>query len=680
MINFVNSLDDWFSKEKKKSSRFKTLSDFIFGHEIIKYAFFRLRFFLLQFGFSYLIHLVTFYLIYRYFSLKAFSFIAIIWIATMALSSFWWGALEVLRTKIRYAYQANKGSEIEALIGTWLVRSMYIAVVLVLIASGLLFKAYLHYTNNLSIFIYVYSAMLLYMSAIRIVVLTYHSGIYAITRILRPAISLILGNAVACILLMLLWNSLSFYAIVLALVVSQIINSTISFIYVTRMYRFFSIRPKISKKILFGSKVKIMAGWDGVVAGIAALFIHLDSLLVILSFFLLYRDTFSINYFAAIILISPIFRAVYKWAYLFYFDSKRMHRINYKSFQLSFEKQLVIIAPVIGLVFWLLGSVVMMSFISFSLWKLCLLILPLFIFRSVISYRQIKAFSNFYYGDVIVSGLLLTLSYLSVLLLMSHLILNIMVLLLLLSLTHYYISKNRMKPYNTMQPYNSLMNPYEWLYNCSQLDENVMIFILKHQYRHTYHIYSFLNSLSLVSKSCNFGMCSIEPSTILLYACDVHVFSNSKLLNASLGRIVSIKKYHCNRTDKEHKKEILNKVMLKYLGSSKNDIDLTEDNLLEAFKKMFPKGYYLNPYVNYIDNYNEIHVKSIQKILQNSYYYLTRQYSKMIKFSYILSVLYIDNSISIVFLIPKKSYSKDKVSTWLNSLDALNAHSSVNSS
>ncbi len=97
----ANLLESWFLRQKNRADRFSSIQDLLFSDNAKRYIEYRLRLFNLQVIFRFLIHL---FLVSFLFSGKS-RFLLLTTILAYALDgtikSFFWGALEALREKVR---------------------------------------------------------------------------------------------------------------------------------------------------------------------------------------------------------------------------------------------------------------------------------------------------------------------------------------------------------------------------------------------------------------------------------------------------------------------------------------------------------------------------------------------------------------------------------------------------
>lgn len=669
----MTTLNSWFKQQERRNQRFVSLYDFLFLNHKKAYIFFRLNFFCLQKAFRYLIHLAIFFILYTKLHDQHLTVLIIFFGVTSLVSAAWWGILEILRTKVRYAYKAGKTEEIGSTIGNWLLFSVVIAAGFLVVAIIFSYQILAATSNNTfhTAFVPLYIIAICIINAGEIVIQTFRAGVYAVTRIVRPAVSLIIGPLIAVVILFCLLPITHYYTLLIAFISEHIINMFLIFIYTKRMFYIVNFSPTLRLRLLY-DEIKNFPIRDAFLSGTASAFMHLDGWLILAAYLTIYYHNLPYIYLFAIFLIAPLIRAGFSWAQLFYFDIKRLEHINFKILTQHFDTQIDNITLIIGLIFWLITSLIMLL-AGISFWKFYILLLPLFCLRSQIAYRQIRAFSTFHYLDVIYSGCLLLLSYVIFLILPLTLIVKLNLLLLIMIGIDFGIKRFHFPAHNQTPSYSKLMHLYEWLSNLKNTKKKSQIFHLHVSGNFTYYnIFRFLEKLRTRYQQTNINTCHLTATELLLCCSNNNgtVLLHTDIASCSLGLVKKIQPITLAENNLSQITELLNKLTKNSVMPM--EISLNNTTLRKAFMDKFPDGFYFDPTLHYQKNSP---AALNQQITRNLLYYvrcyLDNDNKKLAKLNYYVAVLF-NNSIEIIFLIPKKKYPKQLVMNWLKELRQLN--------
>jgi hypothetical protein len=103
-------------------------------------------------------------------------------------------------------------------------------------------------------------------------------------------------------------------------------------------------------------------------------------------------------------LFSPVVRAGFDWAQLFYFDLKRLEIPLQRRLKLRFEGNIFKLAGLIGILLWGISAAAGTVFYLRSLGILYVLLLFFFLSRSLLAALQMKAYAEDSYGTLLASG------------------------------------------------------------------------------------------------------------------------------------------------------------------------------------------------------------------------------------------------------------------------------------
>jgi hypothetical protein len=399
----MNSLNQWKARKQKSRNSFSSLYDMLLGNKVFSYIYYRLRYFALKTGVSYIFHIITFYLLLSHLSTPVFNSFIVMSIISLLATGFWWGVLEWLRSNIRYHNRIYKQKRVVTEIQLWLVFSFVLSAVSIILALYFSYRALVSPIAG-NLFLTIYLVCVLVNLSLEFPVRVYHSGMYALKRIYRPMWSIVGVDIAVSLLLLALFPLLHIYAIVVTYIIRSFTKASISWYFSHKSYQFLGwefpgLTLKLVRQYLSKLPVAIL-----MLLGISAVFLHLDNFLIFSVARLTHRlASDQHDLLVSLYFILPLMHAGYEWTQLFYFDSKRLLNEDNKLLNERFEKILNIVSPIIGLGLGLIACVLTFVFKPESVSLSFMLVIPWLMLRSNITYLQITAFTEHRYLDVIVS-------------------------------------------------------------------------------------------------------------------------------------------------------------------------------------------------------------------------------------------------------------------------------------
>src|SRR5438093_9544590 len=104
----MNELERWLQRQAAREQRIVVLEEGLLGGRLWRYSLYRLRYFFLLYVVESITHGVTVVFLFRGAAWGNFLLVVVV-ISTGALaSSFWWGALEAMRGRVRDLYRSGK--------------------------------------------------------------------------------------------------------------------------------------------------------------------------------------------------------------------------------------------------------------------------------------------------------------------------------------------------------------------------------------------------------------------------------------------------------------------------------------------------------------------------------------------------------------------------------------------
>lgn len=424
-----NDIDRWFERTARREDRTVSLYSCLLTGRLFAYFRYRMRFVLVLDTSRFVIHVAEFLIILTALGGLAAFTVMILRVGSLIVSGAWWGLLEVMRERLREFSQAGKSEAVEREIGSWMVLSVIIAVIVTIgggVALALVLPSDHDYIGHL------YAFLVIIELALRLPVRVLHSGMFATRRIYRPLWSMFAPTAVQ---LAVIGGGVFFYptaAVVLAIMASNALGIWITVHFTLKLYRLSGVWPKYraAGRSLRGMlpSIPIRLGVETTLAGLG---LRLDAVAVLAiagiygtstrSFDLTagfegWRDLDAFQFFY---LVLPLFRGAYEATGVFYFDFVRLRRSPaLQEFRLPFFYKLLWTTPVITLFYWSLAVVLGVFVLPDVPFSFLLALLPLFVVRSLIGAYQFRLFAEGQFSTlnatIVLSGLLFALVWIDV--------------------------------------------------------------------------------------------------------------------------------------------------------------------------------------------------------------------------------------------------------------------------
>jgi hypothetical protein len=402
----MNDIDAWIQNQADRQKRIVFLEDALLSNRFAAYAWYRLRFFVLRLGTESTIHLVRFLLLSHFFSTREFVAILLLYAGAGLANSFWWGSLESMRGRVRDLRRSGRPHLIPQEIGRWLSLAVQLSLALMGAAAVVWIGWYVLDPGAAAGAVGVYSIAVVARLSLDLIARCYHSGIYSIRRVYRPAAAIVGVELVAFAGLVLTWPLIGAWSFSVGAGLSAAIVTGVVFHYTRRAYSFFGFAP--SRHLSFGrvgfpSRHSLK---ETLVSGASYSVMHLDSLLILALFGMGPVDVDETAVLVLFFVISPVVRAGFDWAQLFYFDLKRLDIRLFRNLRERFERLVLRLAWFMAFLFWALASVLGTLAYGSSLGLFYLLMLPFFVSRSLLAATQIKEFSRRGYLRLLGTGAL----------------------------------------------------------------------------------------------------------------------------------------------------------------------------------------------------------------------------------------------------------------------------------
>lgn len=399
-------LDAWFARQAAREARSVYLEQALLTDEFRLYACYRLRYFFLRYLTEAALHAVRFLLLYRLFSEASFIHLVLVTAVAGLLGSFWWGALEVLRGRVRERFRSGKPHLVPAEIARWLALAALVAAMVFLLPVGWIAWNIGHAGEAFGL-VHLYVLAVGLRLSLEILTLTFHSGVYAVRRIYRPLTAIVALELVGFLVTLSLWPVLGPWSFPIAMLAGTFASTAVLVHFTARLYRFFGFVPlpwPVPARVrwLPGSAIRELFA-----AGAAHALMKLDAFLVLALLHVRSGRGEPVQLFALFFGISPIVRAGFEWAQLFYFDLKRLEVRTFANLKRRYDRFLWRLALAMGVLFWALACLCGTLALQRSLGGLYWLLGPFFISRSALGLVQVRVFSERRYTELLGSGVLL---------------------------------------------------------------------------------------------------------------------------------------------------------------------------------------------------------------------------------------------------------------------------------
>lgn len=397
----MNDIERWLRRQAAREQRSVLLEEGLLGGRLWRYTWYRLRWFFVSYGIDTAVHAVTVLFLFRELRWGSFLPIVVAHAVTSLGSSFWWGVLEALRSRVRDLHRSGKPHRIGRVIAGWLVFALGLSAGLV--AAALAWTVW-HVADDGLAAQEAYIAVLLVGLAADLPVRCYHSGIYALRRVYKPMPAVLAPELVQLALTVALFPVMGLWALVVASAALSLLLTGVNLRYTGRVYHFIGVSPRADMGADAVRPALRGTGREAVQAGAANAVIALDSLVVLA---VLGGADAGSAALVVLFLAVPGIRAGAEWARLFYFDLKKLELRLFTNLRRRFERHTARVAWALGLAFWALSVVVAGAVYEGRLRVPSVAMPAFFLGRSLLARAQVQAFADGAYGPVLATGVAL---------------------------------------------------------------------------------------------------------------------------------------------------------------------------------------------------------------------------------------------------------------------------------
>lgn len=537
----MSNLENWFKNQKKHKENFISIHNFIFCKEEFNYIAYRLKAFNLKQIIHYLFFCSFFIISYKTLMHKTLNIIIFIVLVQLIVFSFWWGALEYFRDKIRNEFYFNDAVGIAITLGNYLKLTITISILFSII-SILFWYEYIYLSVSINFLSKTISLYLLLQISFSLFIRTYHSGIYAITRVVRKPFSIIAPDLIGLIILILINPFFSEYASFISILVRSVISNILTLHFSFRMYEFYEIYPKFinfKQWICWLKNIKI---YNMMLPGLSFVFLKADMVLIALTIFFMENNIINNELFAILFLTIPMFKATTDCALLFYFDRKKIVKNDFKKIVDLYDQQISKNLIFFSLFYWILSLLAVTNLIYFSTVIYSLMLLPIFLLKAKISNIYVKKFSYNFYYDIIFMNIIICISicsiyFLSFSLVVKYCIFLFVIILITKTLMRKNIFQNLKFKYKHKKVYNIYL--FLWLL-IKKSHKNLYIYCINTtDYINNNQFYALIKYLSFLIHHDYSEICHVSNKNIMFFI-EKKYFSKQHIFKKYAGLIKSI--------------------------------------------------------------------------------------------------------------------------------------------
>ena len=384
-------LGRWLEAQSRRERRAVRLEDALLADRYATYFAFRLRFFGLRTVVTAILHAFKILLVARAFSQNDLLVILAVGAGTAIGNDFWWGALERMRQTIRALRRNALIHRVPAEIGRWVRLAVGLSVAGIAAATAVLAISVVLGRGPQPVG--VYAAILLAGGALRLTAKAYHSGAFALRRIYRPIGSLLVADSVGIVSLVGLWPLTGLWAFPIAEAAATVSALVVIVHYTGRTYRVLGL-PRLWELLrAAGGMPPFTQLRSALPPALAYALVGAESLIV-LAVLTVPGGTGRSSLLVLVAALGPVVRAGFEWAQLLYFDLVRLGLPLLRDLRRRFDASVLVLAVVVGVATSLTAMTIGAGVLGVRDPMLIVLLLPLFLSRSLLASVQMRAFTD----------------------------------------------------------------------------------------------------------------------------------------------------------------------------------------------------------------------------------------------------------------------------------------------
>lgn len=635
----------------------------LFNKSMWPYICYRARLFFINSLLKIILHIAEFYFIYLFFSPSLFHRLIIFRSITLILYGGWWGSLELLREHGRQAKQNRQLNTIVLEVKYWLLLTGFLLILINISTLICIHPVWSHHQSSDMVSFYVYLVAILIQLNLAFLVNVIHSGVYGVSRVYRPLISLLLPNVLSFIMMVSGWFIIGIYALPCAFILGAFLSVYFSLYYTMNMYKILNLSPEL-KLTWKGFKLFLqrVLNKEFLLAGLAGLFMTATGPFVIVIALFFGLQSWDYLTFLYIYMIIPILQLNIEWVFLFYFDLKKLlHRPYYLLLQ-RYQHYVYGFALITAVIAWLLAGLACLFYVG-HWWITVWVLLPWLVFRSLLSYFQICAFVKRLYADVILSGLVVIISLIpflksSINIIDSFIGVFIALLIALIWLQHRRFSGHQSKlATDVLQPY------FFWLYRIRSQPSDLTVYQI-HLVNHIRYsqIITLINTINRFPQHDFLFTLANQQTLLGFQAQPLSEYQANKMqvIIAGAGLVEQVELVSVQKQN--FKYHLMNMLHL-------STESVTKMQVTSEFKRLFPKAII---YSLTSQQYDSIPAELCGLLLSGLRNFFERPWHVNRYGKVSVSALLEDGVATVLFIIDMKTTDLTQLQSWLNWLIPIN--------
>jgi hypothetical protein len=399
----VNKLRAYIRKQGAKGAGRPSIEDVLLGGRFSTYAVYRLAVFMVARCLGTVTHVLELTVLLSLFSSKRLigSFVA--QQGTVLALAFFWGCLEVMRARLR---EETAKTEMIRRVEHWLSWALWLGVAVTLVPfAGL---AVLAVTGRHPPVLGLYVAVCCLRLGVDLVTRTYYSGVWALGRVHRPALSILITEPIGLVAIVLSYRVLGLYAFIIGLVATTAVSRGLAIYYTRRTYRLLRMPSPRFGLFRFTRRLPGSASLLTVLKGGAAnLTTRLGSILVLAT--LIGPLVAEASYTPLVLglqVSAVLLGATTYYTQVFYHDFRRLEADAFARLRRRLERRLVPTAIAVGTLLWALSALVLYFFLgAWNLVAPVVLLLPVYLVLPCVSILQLREFVRGEFVRLLVSAM-----------------------------------------------------------------------------------------------------------------------------------------------------------------------------------------------------------------------------------------------------------------------------------
>lgn len=400
-IGLKSPIDKWLHKQATREENVPKLIDVLLKNRVLPYIIYRLKYFSVRVASDLLVTIVEFSFFFYLLDRSYLKAVVSIKILTLLSRSWIWGALELPRSRIRDLYWEGRRKKVAIEIRSWISLSIIFSITALGMSAAYLIGQFFSPQGITYIALYIFSCFVAI--GLDLFVRTYHSCVYAIRRIYRPMLFMIVPNMVYFLITIILWKIIGLWTFGITGIITSLISCSITFYFAKQAMKSLKLpqdKVKGSNKLPL---IKLKDSLYSLMNAFSFAFIKVEYLVILFLIRSGSENSQFINFSLLFFLISPFFSASSDWTRLFYFDYKRLEVGLFSNFRSQINSYLNKTSFVLGLLFWTLSAFGAYFILKIHDLGSFTLLLLLFLFASILSNYQMRAFSNSEYVKLLIS-------------------------------------------------------------------------------------------------------------------------------------------------------------------------------------------------------------------------------------------------------------------------------------